>query len=159
MKNKKGLKYYATIFAFSTSALVLYVIYLRFKDGEFDMEVILPLLYVPVVFTGFLFSFDRLFEKIFPNQKKVKNIKYNNYIKDIGTAIEVECVFSIEDYKRLRNNQKFQKGIEQAFRVYDKGETDDVNFEFLGRKFKKGTNEYIAFQEVINEVKKMMGNS
>lgn len=159
MKNKKGLKYYATIFAFSTFALVLYVIYLRFKDGEFDMEIILPLLYVPLVFTGFLFTFDRLFEKIFPNQKKKENTKYSYYIKTVGTAIEVQCDFGIEDYKKLRSNQKFQKGIEQAFRVYDKGETNDMDFEFLERKFKKSTNEYTAFQVVINEVKKMMENS
>ena len=159
MKNKKGLKYYATIFAFSTAALVLYVLYLRLKDGEFDAEIILPLLYVPLVFTGFLFAFDKLFEKIFPNQKKVENTKYNYYIKAVGLAIETECDFGIEDYKKLRMNQKFQKGVEQAFRVYDKGETNDINFEFLEKKFRKSTNEYIAFQAVIKELKKMMENS
>jgi hypothetical protein len=159
MKSKKGLKYYATIFGFSTTALVLYVAYLRIKDGEFDTEIILPLLYVPVVFTGFLFAFDRLFEMIFPGQKKVRNNKYNNYIQVVGDAIDVECDFGIEDYKKLRNSQRFQKGMEQAFRVYDKGETDDIDFEFLEKKFRKSTNEYIAFQVVIKEVKKMMENS
>lgn len=159
MKSKKGLKYYAIIFIFSVIALGLYTTYLYFKDGELDPDIILPLLYVPIMFTGFLFTFDKLFDKIFPGKVKVSNNKFNAYLKAVSEGIQVECEFSIEEYKNLRSNQKFQKGLGQAFRVYDNGENQEINFEFLERKFKKGSNEYMAFQVVIKEVKKMMENS
>ena len=155
MKNKKGIKYYALILVFSSISLVLYVVYLNISDKEIDTD----LYYVPVMFTGFLILFDKIQEKIFPKKNKVSHDKFNTYLKSASVAIQKDCDLSIEDYKKLRNDQKFQKGLGQAFRVYDKGESEDVNFEFLERKFKKGTNEYIAFQAVINEVKKMMENS
>lgn len=158
MKNRKGLKHYAIMFAMATLALIVYTIYLRLTDDDFDSSILLGLLYVPIVFTLFLFTFDRLFEKIFSGKKKNVNVKYNTYIRIVSNAIENECEFSIEGYKRLRNDPKFQKGLGQAFRVYDNGENEDLNYEFLERKFKKGTDEYTAFQVVINEVKKMMGN-
>lgn len=77
----------------------------------------------------------------------------------VSSEIQKECNFSIEDYSKLRSDKKFQKGLGQGFRVYDNGETEDLNFEFLERKFKKGTNEYTAFQVVIKQVKKLMENS
>lgn len=159
MKSKKGLKYYAIIFMVSVLALVLYATYLYFKNGELDSEIILSLVYVPVIFTGFLFVFDKLFDKIFPPKTKVSDNKFNAYLKTVSESIQKECEFTIEEYKKLRTNQKFQKGLEQAFRVYDNGENEEMNFKFLEHKFKNGSNEYVAFQLVIKEVKKMMENS
>lgn len=159
MKNKKGFKYYALIFVFSTIALVVYLIYLNYTEEDFDFGANLSLLYVPIMFTGLLFVFDKLFELVFPDKNKKINNKYSSYLKIASQEIEKECEFSIEDYKKLRNNPKFQKGLEQAYRVYNVGENDEINFEFLQNKFKNGTNEYVAFQVVIKVVKKLMENS
>ena len=159
MKKKKGLKYYALILVVSSIALAVYMVYLRFKDGEFDSELFQSLAYVPIMFTSLLFVFDLIFDKILPNKGKANNVKYDTYMKISSLAIKNECDFTIEEYTKLRSEQKFQKGLAQAFRIYDNGENDDFNFEFLERKFKKGTNEYEAFQIVIREVKKLMENS
>ena len=159
MKKKKGLQYYALIFLFSSVALIVYMVYLRFKDGAFDSELFKSLSYVPLMFTVLLFGFDFIFDKIFTKTSNKSNVKFETYLKKASDAIQNECDFTIEEYRRLRSDQKFQKGLGQAFRVYDNGENKDLNFEFLERKFKKGTNEYAAFQIVIKEVKKLMENS
>jgi len=159
MKKEKGLKYYAKIFLFSTIALVAYIVYLYFKADEFDITTVFSLLYVPLLFTGLLFIFDKLFDFIFPTKEKKGNLMFESYLKTVGNSIQSQCNFGIEDYKRLRNNPKFQKGLEQAFRIVENGESEEISFAFLEKKFKKETNEFIAFQVVIQEVKKMMENS
>jgi len=159
MKKKKDIKYYASIFVFSSIAFVFYMLFLRIRNGEFDLDLVKSLAYVPVMFTLLLYLFDLVFDKIFTKKSAKGNVKFDSYMRRASNAIQKECDFGIEDYTKLRNGQRFQKGLWQAFRVYDNGETDDLNFEFLNRKFKKGTNEYIAFQEVIKEVKKMMEKS
>jgi len=159
MTKKKGFKYYALILVFSSATLIIYMIYLRFKDGEFDSEVFQSLAYVPLMFTSLLYVFDLIFDKIMPKRGKAGNVKFEAYLKITSEAIKKEFDFSIEEYTKLRGSQKFQKGLSQAFRVYDNGETNDLNIEFLRRKYKKGAFEYGAFQVVIREVIKMMENS
>lgn len=159
MKKKKDFKYYALIFVFSSIAFVLYMLFLRIRNGEFDIELVKSLFYVPFMFTFLLYIFDLVFDKIFTKKGVKGNVKFDAYMRRASNVIQKECDFSIEDYTRLRNDQRFQKGLGQAFRVYDNGETKDLNFEFLERKFKKGSNEYVAFQVVIKEVKKMMEKS
>jgi len=159
MKKKKDFKYYALIFVFSSIAFVIYMLFLRIRNGEFDIELVKSLFYVPFMFTFLLYIFDLVFDKIFTKKSAKGNVKFDSYMRRASNLIQKECDFSIEDYTRLRNNQRFQKGLGQAFRVYDKGETKDLNIAFLERKFKKGSNEYVAFQVVIKEVKKMMKKS
>ena len=159
MTKKKGFKYYALILVFSSVTLMVYMIYLRFKNGEFDSELFQSLAYVPLMFTSLLYIFDLIFDKIMPKRGKAGNIKFETYLKVTSEAIKNECNFSIEEYTKLRGNQKFQKGLGQAFRVYDDGETNDLNIEFLRRKYKKSAFEYEAFQIVIREVMKMMEKS
>lgn len=159
MNNKKGFKYYAIVFGVSTIALILYILYLGYQAGELDSTLLVSLIYVPFMFTGFLFVFDKIFDKLMPSKTQKKDNLFSNYLKIVSAAIQSEYNFSIEDYRRLRENPKFQKALEQAFRILEKGETEDISFDFLERKFKKGTNEFLSMIVVIDEVKKMMINS
>lgn len=156
MRKKKDLKYYALIFVFSSIAFLIYMVFLRIINGKFDFELIKSLSYVPVMFTAILFVFDFIFDKLFTKKRSKGNVKFDAYLRKVSNSIQTECNFSIEDYTRLRSNQRFQKGLAQAFRIYDNGESNELNFDFLEKKFKKSSNEYVAFQVVIKEVKKMM---
>ena len=156
MNSKKGLRYYAVIFVFSVLALAAYVGYLAIKEGSIDYELVYSLILVPFMFTLFLFAFDRIFDLIFPSRTKKEDTHYNNYLKQMGESISVECDFSIEGYRRLRGNAGFQKSLEQAYRILINGETDELSFLFLEKKFKKSTDEYLALSVVIKEVKKML---
>jgi len=159
MNSKKGFKYYLFIFSFSVIALIAYIAYLSIKEGSIDYDLVYSYALVPPMFTIFLFAFDKVFEMIFPPKYKKENTAFKNYLTQVGKAITDQCEFSIEEYRRLRENNAFQKSLEQAFRVLTNGETEGVNFQFLDRKFKKSSNEYIALKVVVGEVKKMMENS
>lgn len=159
MNNKKGLKYYGIIFIVSVVALAIYILYLGYQAGGIDTTLLFSLLYVPFVFTMFLFVFDKLFELIFPTKGKKKDDLFAKYLKVVSNAIQAKYSFSIEDYRRLRENPKFQKALEQAFRILENGETEEISFDFLQKKFKKESNEFLAMTVVIEEVKKMMINS
>jgi len=159
MNSKKGLRYYVMIFFFSVLALTAYIAYLSVKEGSVDYDLVRSYILVPPVFTGLLYGFDKIFEKIFPSKSKKKDTAFTNYLKHIGDEITNQCKFSIEEFRRLRENGSFQKSLEQAFRILSNGETKDISFQFLEKKFKKNNNEYIALNVVVNEVKKMMENS
>lgn len=159
MNKKKGFKYYGVVFIVSVVALAVYILYLSYQAGELDTTMLLSLIYVPFMFTLFLFVFDKLFDTIFPSKTKKTDDLFANYLKIVSNAIQSTYNFSIEDYRRLRENPKFQKALEQAFRIVEKGETPEISFDFLQKKFKKDTNEYSAMMVVIDEVKKMMINS
>ena len=159
MNTKKGLRYYLIIFFFSVIALVVYVAYLSIKAGSIDYGSISSYLFVPLIFTVFLFLFDKAFDFIFPSKTKKENTEFNNYINHIDKVIKEQCDFSIEGYRRLRGNAGFQKSVEQAFRILTNGETKEISFLFLDKKFKKNSDEYIALKVVVEEVKKMMDNS
>ena len=63
--------------------------------------------------------------------------------------------YDIEDFRKLRESSKFQKALNHAFKISSEGEYKGVTFEFLEKKFKKGTLEYKAIIIVIEEAKKM----
>ncbi|MCK5762076.1 MAG: hypothetical protein KAH16_04165 [Candidatus Izimaplasma sp.] len=159
MSSKKGLKYYSIIFLVSVLALGIYVGYLFIKEGSVDIDLVYSYALVPVMFIFYLFASDKIIEKIFPSKTKKEDSKYKDYIKRTGTAISKQCDFSIEEYRRLRGNPGFQKSLDQAFRIFINGETKDMSFAYLEKKFKKKTNENEAMKAVIEEVKKMMENS
>ena len=159
MNPKKGYRYYAIVFLFSVLALGVYVAYLAIKEGSIDYELINSLMLIPLMFTLFLFVFDLIFAKIFPSKSKQDNDQYKIYLDHVGKAITDQCDFGIEDYRRLRANASFQKSVEQVYKLITDGETEEINYQFLDKKFKKNTNEYIALSVVINEVKEMIENS
>ncbi len=159
MNSKKGLRYYVIVFFFSVIALIAYIAYLSIKEGSISYETISSYIYVPPVFTVLLFVFDKVFDKFFPSKVKQEDPKYNKYLKDMNNVLSDKCDFSIEEYRRLRTNTSFQKSIDHTYKILNNGESEDVSFLFLEKKFKKNTNEYIALQAVVEEVKKMMKNS
>ena len=159
MKSKKGFKYYGIVFLFSVIALAVYVGYLAIREGSIDYVLVTSLISVPFMFTIFLFVFDKVFEWIFPNKESKQDDQFTNYLKRVGEAITEQCDFSIEGYRRLRGNTSFQKSLEQAYRILINGETGDLTYQFMEKKFKKDTNENIALLVVLEEVKKMMENS
>jgi hypothetical protein len=167
MRSKKGFKYYGFVFIFATLALGVYVLYLTIKEGSFDIDMAFSLITVPIIFTILLFVFDKVFDfifaKIFKSKGKGKNnendTEYKTYLTTVGKAIDGNCEFSIEDYRRLRANQGFQKSLEQVYRVYKDGESEEISFGYLEKKYKKNSNEFIALSVVISEVKQMIENS
>lgn len=157
MKNKKGFKYYLKFWGLATVVYSVYIAVVSFRDG-FEIVTFLPVFYLPVVFTLLLFLFDTVFDRIWPQKGKKEDDEFKIFIQKTTFEVNEQLELSIEDFRRLRESEKFQKTLYQAYQIYLIGETEEINFTFLEKKLKKDTIEYRAMEVVVNEVKKMMEN-
>lgn len=162
MKRKKGLKHYAKFYAFVVVAYFIYIAINALQNDGFNQAMLASLVYLPVMFIGLVWLFDTIldpfFNRLSRGKKTSEQERYRQFFMLITNEINTQCEFSIEDFRRLRENEKFQKGLQQAYRIQDDGETTELNFTLLEKKFKKNSREYTAMQVVIAEVKKMMTN-
>jgi hypothetical protein len=145
-----------------TLAIFIYATIDAISTGSYDSELLITMTFAPATFSGFMFVFDKIFDMIFPNKLKTKrkdSDKYGNFLDIVNKAVENDTSFSIEDYRRLRDSDKFQKALRQAFKIYEEGESQDITFSYLEKKFKKSSREYAAMNIVLNQVKKLKENS
>lgn len=161
MRNKRGIKHYLKFYLLILVVYFIYVSILAITNKGYDPFLLFSVIYLPVLFIFFVFLFDTLLDPIFNRLGKRKpndaNL-YKEFFQVVTYQVNEQCDFSIEDFRRLRENERFQKGLQQAFRIKNDGETDELNFALLEKKFKKNTREYEAMNVVIEEVKKMMVN-
>ena len=117
MKNKRGLKYYAMIFGMSTVALVIYVVILLVSANEkITFSVVWPLLFIPLLFTSLVFVFDKLLDRFVPKKyRRYQNepTEFDRFLQEVNNIVEETQNISIEDARRLRENEKFQKTLSQ----------------------------------------------
>jgi len=162
MKQNKGLKYYLKIFGIAVVALLIYTIVDYYKNDALNVDMLVIAVLVPLVFTAFLFVFDKIFDFIFnkiSKRKPKKDTGYDAFLSMINKIVEEQTNFTIEEYRHLRINERFQKSLKQIYTIYETGETEDLSYDYLHKKFKKNTNEFIALNIVIEEVKKLEENS
>ena len=162
MKNKKGFKHYLQFYVLIVIVYFLYISILAMQNDGYDSTMLFSLIYLPPAFVGFIYLFDSIMEPFFNKMKQPKKNSeaslYKQFFQVITNQVNTQCDFSIEDFRRLRESDKFQKALQQAYKIKTEGETPDLNFVLLDKKFKKETREYEAMQVVIEEVKKMMTN-
>lgn len=158
MNKKKGIKYYALIFFMSIAALLIYTLMLYFtSDVQLTFTAIYPLFFIPVMFTGLVFVFDLIFDRVLPQKwrsNQVKRTEYDDFLDQVNKVVNEQLTLSLEDSRRLRDNQRFQKALSQAFSLNKHGESETLSWAYLEKKFKKDTNEYMALQVVIEMLKK-----
>jgi len=162
MNKKKGIQYYLKIFVYATIAVVLFASVDGLSSGGFDFSFFLTLMVAPVAFTLFLFLFDTIIELVVPKRFKQRNVnkdEYSDFLKIVNREVETKTELSIEDFRRLRDSERFQKSIRQAFKIFKDGETKEVTYDYLSKKFKKDSREFIALDVVLKEVKKLKENS
>lgn len=159
MNRNKGLKYYAFVYLAALVGLVIYSV-LQTVNGtiEFGVDIVIPIIIIPVAFTGFLWVFDRVFEMILPKRFKMQQsaqpTEYEQFLKEITLVINNEMKLSLEDSRKLRENEKFQKTLSQIFTIKKHGENGQLTFDYLRKKFKKDTNEYTVVNLIIDTVNK-----
>ena len=157
MKNKRGFKHYLRFWMLATVIYSAYVIFISSRDGV-DVAFVITAVYLPILFTFLLFVFDSVFDRIWPQKDKKEDQEFDEFLKKTTFQVNEKLNLSIEDFRRLRENERFQKSLYQVYQIYLIGETDEINYVFLEKKFKKDTIEYNALEIVVNEVKKMTEN-
>jgi len=157
MGQKKNFKYYLMIFGISVLAILIYTVITWVSSGTLDTAMLWSAMILPLLFTSFLFVFDKIFDKLFPKRKKVQSEKddYNKFVNEMNTALDKVGEFTIQDYRTLQDSERFQKTLRQLYTVKSEGESDDLTIDYLSKKFKKSTVEYRAIELIIQELKKM----
>ncbi len=156
MRTKRDFKYYVRMYLIALVVYLGYVGFLSFQAGGVDWTLVLGAAYIPVIFILFMYVFDRLFDKLFPPKEKKQADAFKAFAKQCTEAVDEELELSLEEFRRLRENQKFQKALYHAYHIVENGETEEINFVFLEKKFRNDTNEAKAMDIIIDEVKKMM---
>ena len=156
MKEEKTLRYYLFVYLLSLGGLFVYLTYQAWRNDGYDETLLASLLWVPVFVTLFVFLIDRisgLFRKKDGKSNRVKSQKYFEYM---SKTIDENHDFLFEDFRKLKQSTRFQKGLKQAFQIYENGETDILNFEYIIKKYQKESIEYKAMVTVIEKTKEMM---
>lgn len=159
MNKKKGLKYYTLVFLAALAGLMIYTL-IQTLNGSvpFQLETIVFIIVIPIAFTGFLFVFDRVFELILPKRLKHQQTgaptEFQLFLNEVNMIIKDKIELGLEDTRKLRENDKFQKTLSQIFTIKKHGETEQLTYDYLQKKFKKDTNEYQVVNLVIDAVKK-----
>lgn len=156
MKNKKGFKHYIRMYLL---LLVVYtgmtVVVAAMNSWDFDSQQLVSILYLPIIFVLFLFVFDTIFALIFkPKGKTDSDDDFKSFGRRVTSEMKKKDMFSIEDYRRLQESDRFQKALHHAFEIYENGEKPEMNIVFLEKKFKKDSIEGKAMTIVLDEVKK-----
>jgi uncharacterized membrane protein YhiD involved in acid resistance len=157
MGQKKNFKYYLMIFGIAVLAILIYVVINWISSGILDTAMFWSALFLPLLFTLFLFVFDKIFDKLFPKKRSSQGEKdgFNKFVNILNASLDKNGEFSIQDYRTLQDSERFQKTLKQLYTIKTNGETEDLTIDYLSKKFKKTTVEYKAVQIIVEELKKM----
>lgn len=161
MRTKKDWKYYLKFYIMIVVVYFIYVSILAIREGGYEPYALLTIVYLPPLFVGFVVVFDRLLDPLFRRLKgrnQKTNDDYDVFLQQITILVQDELELSLEDFRRLRENDRFQKALKQAHHILQEGESNDINYTLLDKKFKKNSKEYLALQVVTKEVQKNREN-
>ncbi len=154
-KHRKPFRFYFYMFLFGMMLVVIYAIY-NVINHSFDLNELLVTALLPFLFVGFYYGSDTLLDKF---SKKKAVVKYEaNFLDTISEAMRKSDEFLIEDYRKLRMNEKFQKAVKDAYFIYENGENEVYNYNRIEKRFNKNTIEYRAIKYVFAYIKENQKN-
>lgn len=146
-KKKKPIRFYVLLLLFMVVFTGGYTAYMVIAEdvpvSEFYTLWALPFLFVGVYLFG-----DRLTGK-FASKKETKDFEAL-FLDAISEKMRESGDFTIEDFRRLQENPKFQKYVQIAYYIHRDDDPDiDKLHDFPG-KFKDGSKEQEAMRYVID---------
>jgi len=156
MKEEKTLRYYLFVYLLSLIGLFVYLTYQAWRNDGYDETLLYSLLWIPIFVTLFVFFIDKITDLFRGKKKHTEDDKKKKYIDYIAKAIDEEQDLLVEDYRKLKESQKFQKGLYQAYQIAQNGETEELSFEYIIKKYPKQSIEYKAMMTVVKKTKEYM---
>lgn len=148
-KYRKPLKFYLLLLGVSSIFILGYTLYMVIFN-ETPVSNMISTWFLPPLFIFIYFMSDLILDSIFRRKNK---IDYEaKFLDAIGEKMRESNIFTIEDFRRLQINDKFQKTLTIAYKVYKDGENEVYNIEKLRRKFSKNSTEERAMEFVINYI-------
>lgn len=152
-KYRKPLKFYITLLIISSVFILLYTLY-RLIIEDASISQVYSIWFLPPFFVLIYYASDFLLDTIFNRKKKINY--ESRFLDAIGERMRKDQIFTIEDFRRLQINQKFQRCLTISYKIFKDGETEAYNIEKLKRKFDKNTVEERALFYVIEYLEENM---
>ncbi len=149
-RHLKPWTFYAFLFLASLLILGGYTLY-RYFTSTVEIGDIWNLIVLPILFTGMYFLGDYVMQKITDKRKKINYEEL--YLEAIGEQMRASKQFLIEDFRRLKENQKFQAALKYGYFIVQNGETDKISISHLEKKFDPRTLEGKALAFVVAYVR------
>jgi hypothetical protein len=146
-KFKKTPKFYLGLLIFSSTLILIYSLFQIIRNDT-PISELYTTWFLPVFFVGVYWGSDLLLDKIFNRKKRVDYEA--KFLDAIGQRMRESNLFTIEDFRRLQINMKFQQSLDAAYKIYQNGEDDLFNIDKLEKKFNKESKEYLAMKFVID---------
>ncbi|MFP4286252.1 MAG: hypothetical protein ACLFRI_01025 [Candidatus Izemoplasmataceae bacterium] len=151
-KNKDSLAYYALIFlGISIGLLIFGFLFPSRRDGLSYNEWIAAFWFYPFLVVFVIFFYRKVTKKMF--KRLDKQNEERQFVLHMSKVVKDELGYEIEDFRRLRENEKFQKALLDAYTIYQDGETQLINYDTLSRKFDPKSKEFDAVTLIIRELK------
>jgi len=131
-----------------------------FIKGKYFVDLI-SLIAVPLFFSLMFALVDFVTSALKSKKKKEREkeeTKYDAFIDGIGVKLNETKLFNPEDFRHFRENDKFQECLKKLYTIYKNGETKEVNYFLVLRKFDKGTSERKAIEYLVTYTEKLRNN-
>jgi hypothetical protein len=157
MKNMQKIKadivYYVVLFFTLSLVIVIYSWITSLSSERTFIEGLIQYRYVSLFITIIAFVYRKLGWSM--TRRFNQNKKEDDFVIHMSQMVKNRLKYSIEDFRQLRENQRFQKMLFDSYKIYLNGETEEMNYDVLKHKFTQGTKEYDATLLIIEEIKKL----
>ena len=82
-------------------------------------------------------------------EEEINRESYEKFIDEIGKTLNQTHLFNVEDFRHFRENDKFQECLKRIYEIYLHGETEELTYYSIIRKFNKGTKERDALEFLV----------
>jgi hypothetical protein len=151
-KKKDSLMYYLLIFlGISIGLLIFGLVFPSRRDGLSYSEWIGVFWFYPFLVVFVIFFYRKVTKKMF--KKLDKQNEERQFVLHMSKVVKDELGYEVEDFRQLRESEKFQKALFDAYTIYQDGETQLISYETLSRKFDPKSKEALAVELIIRELK------
>ena len=82
-------------------------------------------------------------------KEDINRESFEKFIDEIGKTLNQTHLFNVEDFRHFRENDKFQECLKKIYEIYLHGETEELTYYSIIRKFQKGTKERNALEFLV----------
>lgn len=154
MNKEKDFKHYAMIFIMASVAIGIFVVIQIIQNGtNFEPNSLVALLIIPITFTFFLFVFDKVLNAVLPKSWKPQanqTTDFELFIINSTNLLAIETQLSIEERRRLFEDDKFNKALSQIFTIKKHGESEHLSYSIILKKYKNSSKEHKALSTIID---------
>ncbi|MFW5914067.1 MAG: hypothetical protein ACOCSM_03290, partial [Bacillota bacterium] len=110
---KKGIDYYVRVLISASIALFIYgLIEVLWREAPY-WESVMDFWYLPLFVTAFLWLYNTLTDKLYSSMDAKS--EQNEFIFEISRAVKKELNYDKESFKQLKEDETFQKLIQDAY--------------------------------------------